>query len=80
MSKFQPGDKVKIIRHPTRPEYCGLEGKVSNVREGLKGVTQPVPDGGILPALGKQDKYDIDVGPHTVYDLLEEWLETSDRS
>ena len=35
---------------------------------------------GALPAPGKQDRYDIDVGAHTVYDLLEEWLEASDRS
>lgn len=80
MSKFHRGDNVKIVKHPTRPEYCGLEGTVSNVRDGLKGVTQPVPDGGSLPALGKQDRYDIDVGPHMVYDLLEEWLEASDKS
>ena len=80
MPKFQLGDRVKIIRHPTISEYCGVEGKVSKVRWSFKGVTQPVPDGGSLPDLGKQERYDVDVGPHTVCDLLEEWLEASNRS
>ena len=81
MSKFQRGDKVKVVKHP-KPEYLGLEGKVTDVREGIKGVTQPVPDGGSLPQLGKQYKYDVYVGPQaagsgTLLDLAEDWLESS---
>ena len=70
MSKFQQGDKVKIVEHPTKPEYCGLEGKITYVREGPKGVDVLnlwQMEGPRVPSLDKQDQYDIDVGPHMVY-------------
>ena len=32
MRKFQRGDKIKIVRH-SKSCYCGLNGKISNIRE-----------------------------------------------
>ena len=74
MSKFTMGDKVKIVEHP-KPKYCGQEGKVAAVREGLKGSTQPIREDGALPPLRKYFKYDVQLGARLVLDCDEEWLE-----
>ncbi len=78
MPKFQTGDKVKIVKHPTQPDYCGLEGKVSAIHEGLKPNTRGVAKGDSIPQPDKQWKYDIQIDcppPVFVYYLDEEWIE-----
>ena len=79
MPKFKEGDKVKIVIHPTKPHYRGLEGKISDIREGLRPTTRGVTDGGEIPPLGKHWKYDVQIDWHprdlVVTDLYEEWLE-----
>ena len=79
MPKFKRGDKVKIVKHPTNPIYCGLGGKISDMREGLGPNTHGVADGSEIPQPGKQWKYDVqkDCPPDdfVVRDLEEEWLE-----
>ena len=54
MSKFKVGEKVKIVKHPGNPDYCGLVGKVSDIREVIGPATQGVTGTGELPPLGKQ--------------------------
>ena len=80
MPKFHLNARVKIVYH-TKPQYRGLEGTVAEVHKVPKGSTQPVPDYGSLPQDGKQYHYDIkiDVYPHRLHRLHEEWLERSDR-
>lgn len=79
MSKFNSGDKVKIVRNPPNPERCGLEGKIVALREGWAPNTQAIADGGALPQPRKQWKYDVQVDcppqDFLLHDLDEEWLE-----
>ena len=82
MPKFSKGDNVKIVCHPTKPEYCGLEGKIADVRESLGQNTRGIGSSDELPDVGKQWKYDVQIQSHApgsiVYDLIEEWLELVD--
>ena len=80
MSKFKHGDKVKIVRHPTRPQYCGLEGRITAVREiPTLHTTGPMGEDGSSRPKGKQWRYNVEVAStplaRPVLDLFEEWLE-----
>ena len=79
MLKFKKGDKVKIVRHPTKSHYCGLEGKISDMHEGLGPNTRGVADGSKIPQPGKQWKYDVQIdcppSDFVLRDLEEDWLE-----
>ena len=75
MSKCGKNDKVRIIYHPREPRYCGLQGKVSDVRKGPAPLTVGAAPDGTYSSGGAQWKYDVDVGPYCVTDLEEEWIE-----
>ena len=79
MYEFKKNDKVKIVNHPTKPHYCGLEGEIIEVREGLGPSTHGIAISSEIPQPVKQWKYVVQIdcpsGELVVYDLEGEWLE-----
>ena len=82
MPKFNIGDKVKIVSHPTKAEYCGQKGKIATVGEGHRPNTRGIGSSNRVPEVGKQWKYAVQIESHPsglwVTDLLEDWLELLD--
>ena len=79
MPRYSLGDRVKIVKHPTKDEFQGLQGAISGVRESHAPTTRGVAEQGVTPELGRQWKYDVspDELPDTqVTDLEEQWLES----
>ena len=81
--KFSQGEQVKIVKHPTRNEFQGLNGTIAAVREGFAPNTIGMTEQGAVPEAARQWKYDVTTDTPTsliVTELQEDWLEMVNNS
>lgn len=81
MPKFNVGDEVKIVHHLTKPEYCGLKGKIAEVYVSPKPNTRGIGCTAELPEIGRQWTYVVQIESlptsQPVTGLIEDWLESA---